>query len=233
MPLPPVQKNPISVDWPTVLDTILQVFTQIATDQITLPSGKQDPILAPAWTAEWKGRAGSYTHPGQGFSLFLKVTDIQPLGWDEKNFPTLDTGLAVGDPATDEFNTYQQNSGMRQMNLQVQVESTEDLDDLFAVKVLDRIQTCLGWDSVIDQFLAINVDITDYRVRPIRDVKVAFDNRFLSAASMDVTLTACIISTDPSPTGYVATIVMTSHAQINGVDVPVPLNVLDDDIPPG
>lgn len=217
------------MDWITINPVIVSVFTGIAVDQVLTP-GAVDDVNNPAFVAEWKDRKRQFINPIYNQALYLKVTTVQGIGWDESRLAMLDTGVRAGGNANGIYNLFETRCGLRKFNLQVQSWCLEDDDTISSSQTIERIRTGLGFDRIIQQLLDVNVDITDSGTS--RDMAANWDKRRWSISSIDVTMTAAVNDTDTVPLGYIGQILLTSHAQAAaGTDLPIPPNVVDEAIP--
>lgn len=216
--------------WIDIKKTLIEVFTNVAVDQITSPGGIHLPFETPAWMAEWKDRRVSFIHPGQGHALYLKITSVIGRGWDDWTYPEKDTGLAAGEAATGVIDVFETVSGMRRFTLQAQDWSIEETDEVSSFNVIERLRSRMEYNSSRQRLLASNIDFTD--VGASRDMTATIDKKRFSITALDFTFTACVIETDPIPTGYFTHVILTSHEQAGGVDVQPSLRMINETLPP-
>ena len=181
------------------------------------------------WNAEWSERseANRMIHPKQGGALYLKITSCVGVGGGENVREMLTFDNADGVPVTD---LYEVNYDIHRFNLQVQAWETEHSDAHWAFETLETLRTRLGWASSLRRLLAVNVDLTD--IGTATKISQTINKRRWSIGSMDLTFTAVFSELDPVPVGWIERIVLTSHAQVEGSDMPLPPNVTNDVIPP-
>lgn len=216
--------------WARMRPVLIDVFTECATDQITSPGGVHLPFETPAFSAEWKDTRVNFIHPLQGFALYLKILTVVGRGWDDYSWEMLDTGLAAGKPATNVFDVFEVSSGMRRFTLQAQIWCPVESDEVNAGDIAERIRTRMYWERNIQALLAVNIDPTD--ILQARDTSAVMDRKHWGIVSMDFIFTACVIETDPIPTGWIEHVILTSHEQEGGVDVAASLRMIDETLPP-
>lgn len=220
------------VTWETVLPGLLNLFSAVSVKQVTAPGGVFDHQY-PEWRAAWKDRKESsdFIHPHHHFQMLLKMTTCQAVGPVEKYYEMVDTGLAVGLPATGEQNLFELLGTYRKFTIQAQVWTTEETDDVLAMPILDRAATRLNGEWAQQRLIALNVDLTD--TYAIRDLTRTIDGHQWSIASLDFLFTACLISVEPDPVGWIEKVVLTSHEQVSpGVDVSASLRMVNEQLPP-
>lgn len=121
--------------------------------------------------------------------------------------------------------------GMRKFTLQVQAHSVERDDAGMCMVPLDRLRVGLRRRSTLDRIHAEELSI----IRINDAVKMNYKDaaRVVSAGSMDVVFYAAFDSIDPIPANWIETIFYTSHLEgTDGVELPVPPNVVNQQIPP-
>lgn len=219
----------IGIPWKTIKPVILAAVTDVAVDQVTSPGGIFEPLKTPKWNAEWVGRSVSYIHPQQRQALYLRVTSSGPIGWDDVAWELLDTGtVAGGDPSGVE-DVFQTVRGLRRIIVNVQAWVAEDTDDLSAFHTLERVRTMLDMESTRSRFLEVELDFTDSS--EVRDISKTIDKRMWSIASLDLTFHVATTATDPTPTGYIERVIVTSHENTAGVDVDPDLRMVEEHLP--
>lgn len=216
--------------WKRIKPALIDVFTKVGADQITSPGGVHLPFETPEWIAQWRDRRVEFIHPGQGYGLFLKITNIVGLGWDDITYESLDTGIMAGLPASGVIDVFETTSGIRKFKLQAQVVCDEESDDLSAADVVERLRDRMWFNSSIQQLLAVNVAIVD--IGNARDMMTTIGKKRMSVVNLDFDFAACVISTDPIPTGYIEHVILTSHEQAGGVDVDASLRMIAELLPP-
>lgn len=206
--------------WSTVNPGLIQIFSDLA-----LPDS--GGAQAPAWSPEWKDRkvtATAVTGPLKGVKLYLKVTSVVGIGDDDRRLSAGATGSTYAGMLEEDI------YGLRRVTLNLQTTCTEVSDDQWAVSILERIRTRLRRRRVIDALLVLDIGIV--RIMQAVDLSRAQDQKVQSRASMDVILTMLSSDQDPIPTGWFNTIVYSSHiSDVNGVELPVPPNVVNKTIP--
>ncbi len=212
--------------WKAIRVGLIDVFTFCAADQITSPGGVHLPFETPAWAAEWKDRRVTMIHPGQGMALYLKINTIVGRGWDDYTWEELDTGLVQGKAATNETDVYEVSSGLRRFTLQAQCWSIEESDDFNSSDVIERIRTRMYWERNIQRLLECNVDCSD--ILNSRDMTATIDKKRFSVTALDFVFTACVVETDPIPTGWIEHVIVTSHEQAGGDDVTSSLRMIEE-----
>lgn len=219
------------VHWSTIKPAILSLLTDVAVDQITSAGGVHELLKTPKWNAEWGARRVQFIHPLQKQALYAKVTSCVAVGWDDTAFVELDTGLAVGLPASGITDVFEQTSGLRKFVLNLQSWVLEEDDERWAIAVLERVRTYTDFTSSRARLLAVNVDLTD--CGPSRDISKTIDKKVWSIGSMDITLTACVNAVDPIPVGWIERVILTSHEQeADGIDVDANLRMVAEVLPP-
>ncbi len=216
--------------WTAIRLGLIDVFTFCAADQILSPGEISLPFETPLWSAEWRDRRRTMIHPGQGHALYLKINTIVGNGWDDYSWETLDTGLAKGAVATGITDTFEVSSGLRRFTLQAQSWCLEETEDLNSADIIERIRTRMYWERNIQRLLDVNVDCSD--ILPSRDMARKIDGKTFSITALDFVFTACVIETDPIPTGWIEHVILTSHEQEGGVDVPASLRMIEEELPP-
>lgn len=214
--------------WKAIRLGLIDVFTFCAADQITSPGGIHLPFETPAWSAEWKDRRITMIHPGQGFALYLKINTITGRGWDDYAWEMLDTGLVAGEAPTGIFDSYEVSSGLRRFTLQAQCWSLEETDDHNSSDIIERLRTRMYWQRNIDKLLEVNVDCSD--ILNSRDMTATIDRKRFSITALDFVFTACVVETDPIPTGYIEHVIITSHEQAGGEDVQPSLRMIEEEL---
>jgi hypothetical protein len=216
--------------WATIRPALIDVFTFCAADQILSPGEVSRPFETPLWAAEWKDRRVSFIHPGQGHALYLKINTIVGRGWDDYAWTSLDTGLAAGLPATGLFDVFEVSSGYRRFTLQAQSWCLEDTEELTSSDIIERIRTRMYWERNIQSLLGANVSCDD--ILASRDMTATIDKKRFSITALDFVFTACVIETDPIPTGWIEHVILTSHEQVGGIDVAASLRMIAEELPP-
>ena len=220
----------IASPWKAIRPVLIDVFTEAAADQIVSAGGMNLPFETPVWAAQWKDRRVTFIHPGQGHALYLKIGTIVGRGWDDHTFEMLDTGLAVGLPATGIQNVFEVTSGLRKFTLQAQDWCLEESEDRNSSDIIERLRSRLDWGRLRQKFLDVNVDLTD--TLGSRDMTATIDRKRFSITAIDFVFTACVIETDPIPTGWIEHAIITSHEQAGGVDVKASLRMIAEELPP-
>lgn len=218
--------------WEQIVPGLLRIFTACGATQRPDPQTGQFTRLYPKWEAAWKDRRGSgdFIHPVLGFGLFLKITSVAEIGWDDWTYDLLDTGLVVASDPTHQYDVYETQSGIRTITLQAQYWSTEEMDTLNGMLLMSRLKLKLDSDAARQQLLAINVDYTD--VGPSRDMATTWNGRRWSITSADFTLNCAVVMTDTDPVGYIDRVIMTSHVQAGEQDVTSSLQQNNETLPP-
>lgn len=217
--------------WERIIPELLSIFSNIGLKQIYAP-GRVFTQNFPEWKAAWKDRKESsdYIDPRQGAKLTIKFTSTVQMGWDDWNWEEFDTGLIIGEPATGKTDLYQTASGMRKFTINAQFMTTEETDQRNAHTLMEQLQTRMGLDYALQRLLAVNVDYSEAGVT--RDMTKTMNGHRWCIASCDFTFVAGIIQTEPNPTGWIATVIMSSHEQNNGVDVQASLRQINERLPP-
>ena len=193
------------MDWATLNATLLSVFSEIACDPI-------DNV--PEFEARWRDRAQERMSPHYGHALYLKFINVATVGNDEVRYeydPGEDTNTATV-------------CGMRRITLQLRSECTEETDELWALGILDRIQTRLVFPRYWDRFKD-EANATFSSWGPAQDVSAKVDGRWQSMGTQDFVLFAAINETDPVPAGWIEKLLLTS-------DLPAPGAFVDEQLPP-
>ena len=223
----------MSVDWATIRPRIVEVFTELAFDQVMEPADPPthtNPYFddnAPEVKVVWKERRDdAFTAPTQEAQVSLKVTAVVGHGEDEWRYIMQD--VPGSSPVRQDL--FESIVGLRRITLQVRAEVQEETDSRWAFQTIERIRTRLGWTRIINKMIDVNVDITDYL--DAVDKTYTADGRRVSCAILTVILTAAINDTDPVPTGFIAQILLSTHVKEGNADVSSPPNVTDSPIPP-
>lgn len=146
----------------------------------------------------WATDPQNMTSPVTQASATLNVSGRRMIGWDEER-----ESFAPGSPGT----LTTEKSGLRSFALSVKVESFNTAIG-YADDYLDTLVTRLWWDSQIAACLALNVAIQD--VSPISVLPTNYDNRVVSAASVDLMCGWAFDDvTDASAQGWIDTVLPT------------------------
>lgn len=201
--------------WSTVNPGLISIFGALA-------SPDEGTVVGQNWSAEWKDRKVTAVATSgilKGVKLYLKITSVVGIGDDDRRL--VDAGSGVLQETI---------YGLRRVTLNLQTTCTEVSDASWALSILERIRSRMRRRSVIDAMLAL--DIGQVRTLQVIDLSKTQDQKVQSRASMDVILTMLSSDQDPVPTGWFNTIEFTSHIfDVNGVELPVPPNVLNKIIP--
>ncbi len=221
--------------WEQIVPEVLAVFSAVGIRQRYAPGGSfNNPLFNhrfPEWKAAWKDRrfAAQSINPAIGAQLLIKLTSITTLGWDESAYGLLDTGLAVGEEATGVEDVFQTQSGNRVFIIQAQFWTTEEMDTLNGMLLMERLKTRMDANYARSRLLAVNVDFAD--VTNSRDMTTTIDGVQWSVVSADFSFGAVILETEPNTVGYIERVIMTSHEQNGGTDVQASLRQINETLP--
>ena len=201
------------IGWPDIAPVLLEQFTLAVKDRTLGDAG-----FSAQW---WTGKVG-FISDLQRFSLDLKMTRLRGIGEDETRteFDEGSETLAVSQ------------TGQRAFTIQASVIYADRSDDFFAMTALDRLRTRLRRRSAIDAMLAVGVAFASFGDA----IKAPFKDggRWLNAAVMDVNLLAVVNDVVETPDGgeWIDAVEITSHVEgVDGIELPVPPNVVEDLIP--
>ena len=198
--------------WTDVNPELVRIFGELALRD----EGSRQPGN---WKPEWRDRAVVATAvSGQlkGVKLYLKVTSCIGIGTDEIRYeqetPT----------------SYLQETiyGLRRVTLRLECHSGEASDEQWPLSILERIRSRLRRRRTIGALLALNVGIIS--IGAANDISSRKDQHIQSRAVMDLLLTMVSDDRDPVPTGWIASVVITSHLEdVDGIELPIPPNYTD------
>lgn len=196
------------IGWSAINPLLLDVFRDAARDATKDASN---------FAAEWSERPARFTDPRQGFSLRLRVTSVSELAEDETRYE--DVGGVLTATQT----------GQRKFTLQVQAIVPANLDDLWAIGVLERARTRLRRPSTIDALLELDVALI--RIGP--SVPVAFKDggRQFSSGTLEVFFGCTASEDDPIPAGWIQYLVISSHLKDGAGELPPAQQMVDVEVP--
>lgn len=197
------------MDWATICPALISLFSRLA-----LPDGVDPPD---GWAAEWKERRDHFIQPDVAFAVRLKVTSCVAASEDERVYAMAAVDPDNEDAGEDLFETV---VGDRRFTLQVQVETVDHEDELFAMTVTERIRTGLSRSSTNAALLEVNTRIDE--VRPAIKATRTLDKRRVSIANMDVIFVSRVNNTDPIPVGWIEFVNVESRFNSGDPDSPLP-----------
>lgn len=205
--------------WSQICPVLIDVFTRCA-----LQPGEAERAMSldKPWSAAWEERADNngFVDPEIGHTLSVKITSCVGVGNDELRYQFDE----------DDDDLYEEVVGQRRFVVNVQSESEEQSDDLWALAVLERIRTRIQRTSSTTRLSAVDVALVE--VGPSRDITGTADKRRVSRASMDVTFLASVSEMDPEPVGWIEHVLLTTEFSEGGELLPSPPNVINEAIPP-
>jgi hypothetical protein len=206
--------------WTTTCPGLVQIFGALA-----FPDESQAQF--PGWTAQWRDRqVKALPMRGQmaATSLYLRITSIIGVGEDDRRLTFVPSNAT---PASQYNNNIQETLyGLRRVTLNLEAQMSDVADGSDAISMLERIRSRMRRRHVIDAMLAL--DVAQVRIEAARALPKKAEQHIQSRAQMDVILTMLSSDTDPVPTGWIATLSISSKIQdTSGATLPVPPNFND------
>ena len=208
------------MDWEAIEPVLTDLITSLAADPLRPTTG---------FTAVWKDRSGRAISNNQRFSLSLKVVRVAEIGRDDKRVEYVPEDSE--DPADSDYLGEQRVTycGLRRVTLQIETTPTEHTPDVSIMAPLERVRIGLTRKSSKEALDAVGVGVS--RVFDAISATRTINGRWHAKARMDVELIVEFADTDPTPQGWIETVLITSHVKgSDGTELPVPPNYVDDTV---
>jgi hypothetical protein len=208
------------IDWETLNPAVKALIERLAVDR-RLPA---------ALEAEEADRSRKAMSVARKQTLTVQVLNIVGLGDDEERRENVAADATGADaPWAGKLRT--RIVGHRKVTYRLVCDALENSDREWAWATIERIRTRLRRSTSIDTLARVDASLNS--VGASLEANFVKGGRVHNRVLLDFALNVRVNDVDEAPTGWIEHVVLSSEIEdVDGVDLPVPPNVTDLEIPP-